>query len=575
MIEPLYTCITLGPGNETKVIEPLYTCIKRGPGNETDIQIEEGGRGGAPAILFVVTFLPLSAAEDQDEGNPESDAVEPPLLDRSEPVPQTSSGQESRGSPTHHKGDHTPSPTNNTQCSAGVTVIAETVPDSLPPCNALRPTQSTNSQESNSVEACSNCGRTGNEMEQELTELSTAMQPRSSIITQERESAERSDRRGCRDDQDPTAAMQPISVSLPTGEDVGSPIPTPTPPDTDQHQVKTKLQLQQADDLSRTLQCPPSVGSPPSENQDIVSKIPEHGHPPAMGSPLVCSEETVSSRKRKIGSLEHDQKNASAVPPKRTKKSLIDQFVTRPRPAAAMSSVLQSADRLLKALRNPPKIVLESQTTMEVDSALASSTAKGCDENTRSSGSKKKTPKGLLRQAKVGLPAKSKRRAPLIVLDSQDVDTHSPPPLDVPLPDNHPFLSVSTSKRQQTSNIDLAGTAAMPRPTSPGRQPIPSHLSSPRRDTPLRDHHTASGQLKPSDGGDGRGAPVIVVTPGVDLSGAASPAETLKSGSQTPSFVGSGLSKLQLVSFMCKPFPFSAYLYPPPPPSPITSYYNG
>ena len=539
--------------------------------------------------LFVVMFLPISAAGDRDEGSPESDAVGPPNLDCSEPIPQPSSGQEPRRSSAHKGDDHTPSPTNSTQCS--VTVIAETVPDSLPPCNALGPVPSANSQESNSAETriIGGYDGTGNHIEHKLTVNSATMQP-SSIITQEGDdSAESNGRGGNQADLEPTAAMQPSSIitqeaddpaenngregnqadqeptaatqtSFPTGENVGPPIATPTPPATDQQQAKTKLLLQKAEDLTRALQCPPSVGSPPPENQDPGSTTPEHGRPSVMGPNATPPVRSGAGRKRKIGSLEHGQENTSAttVPPKRTKASLIDRCVTRPRPVAALSSVLQSADQLLKALRGPPKIVLESQTTMEVDTALASSTAEGCDHAGKivrnSSSKKKKTLKDSLRRPKDGLPAKSKRRAPLIVLDSQDVETQSPPLLDVPLPDNHPFLSVSTSKRQQTSVIDLAGTPTMPHPTSQGCQPMSSHLGSPRKDTSLKGYQTASGQPQPSErggGGGGGGPSVVMVTPGVQLSGGASPAEILKSSPQTPSFVGSGLSKLQLVSLLC------------------------
>ena len=505
----------------------------------------------------MVILFPFSAAGDEDKDRPERDTVGPSISDcscHSElTATQTSNRQEPCGSHAH-KDDHTPTPTQHSLSSAEVTVVAETIPDSLPLCNTLGPGHPT---ESNSAVSC-NSDRTCSQVEHELAKESAVPPPGSNQKSNPARRCNRSDM----DEQESaekSATMQTTSVGRPISENVGSSPPSRIPVDTDQQQTKTKLLLQRADDLIRAFQCPPSGDGSQSGSQAPRNKAPECSRPLVTGphtTPLLNSGKAISRRKRKIGSLEHGQKNTSPmnVPPKRTKKSLIDQFVTRPSPAATKSSVLQAADRLLKALRNPPKIVLESQTTMEVDAALVGSTSKARShtserrENVRSSGSKM-TPKSLLRQSKDGLPAATKRRAPLVVLDSQDVETYSPPPLDGPLPEDHPFLSISTSKHQQASVVNAGAT------TTPGCQSNPFHFRSPQKLIPLNgcQRSGTTPTSKPSGDGGG-GGPSVMVTPRVQLSGGTtvapggSYAERLKSGLQTPSFVGSGLSKAQLVS---------------------------
>ena len=209
----------------------------------------------------------------------------------------------------------------------------------------------------------------------------------------------------------------------------------------------------------------------------------------------------------------------------------------KPSPMASNNeaNVLETASKLIKALRSPPQVVLESQTTLEVDRGLYETPTSARSSTTpqakcKNSAKRTKTTKGHSPMSASGKqkatsqvkPPKKKR--PLVVLDSQDLERSSPPPINDPLPFNHPFMSITTSPHQQ-SLLHKQQTVH---------------------------HHTLEERSKCITSPPAS----IMETPHIQLSGSVRPGEnpTHSVGAchhmAPPSFLASGLTKAQLVSVL-------------------------
>ena len=210
----------------------------------------------------------------------------------------------------------------------------------------------------------------------------------------------------------------------------------------------------------------------------------------------------------------------------------------KPSPMASNNeaNVLKTASKLIKALRSPPQVVLESQTTLEVDRGLYETPTLARSSTTpqakyKNSAKRTKTTKGHSPMSASGKqkatsqvkPPKKKKR-PLVVLDSQDLERSSPPPINDPLPFNHPFMSITTSPHQQ-SLLHKQRTVH---------------------------HHTREEGSKCITSPPAS----IMETPHIQLSGSVRPGEnpTHSVGvchhMAPPSFLASGLTKAQLVSVL-------------------------
>ena len=209
----------------------------------------------------------------------------------------------------------------------------------------------------------------------------------------------------------------------------------------------------------------------------------------------------------------------------------------KPSPMASNNeaNVLETASKLIKALRSPPQVVLESQTTLEVDKGLYETPTSARSSTTpqakyKNSAKRTKTTKGhspmsasgKQKATSQGKPAKKKR--PLVVLDSQDLERYSPPPINDPLPFNHPFMSITTSPHQQSLLHK--------------QQTVHHH--------PLEEKSKCITSPPAS----------IMETPHVQLSASVLPGESPTYGvgvchhTVPPSFLASGLTKAQLVSVL-------------------------
>ena len=205
----------------------------------------------------------------------------------------------------------------------------------------------------------------------------------------------------------------------------------------------------------------------------------------------------------------------------------------KPSPMASNNEakVLETASKLIKALRSPPQVVLESQTTLEVDrglyetptSARSSTTPQGKYKNSakRTKNTKGHSPMSASGKQKATSQGKPAKKKPLVVLDSQDLEHYSPPPINDPLPFNHPFMSITTSPRQQSL----------------------LHKQQ------MVHHHTLEEKSKCITSPPAS----IMETPHVPLSASVRPGESPTYGvgvchHMAPSFLASGLTKAQLVS---------------------------
>ena len=204
-------------------------------------------------------------------------------------------------------------------------------------------------------------------------------------------------------------------------------------------------------------------------------------------------------------------------------------WLKKPSPTASNNEakVLETASRLIKALRSPPQVVLESQTTLEVDRGLYETPTPARSNTTpqaKHSAKRTKNAKGHLASLKQKVPSQSKpakKKRPLVVLDSQDLESYSPPPINDPLPFDHPFMSISTSPHQQ-SLLHNQQTVH---------------------------HHTMEGKSKSITAPPAS----IMETPRVKLSDSMCPGDSptcVDHPRAPPSFLASGLTKAQLVSVL-------------------------
>ena len=276
----------------------------------------------------------------------------------------------------------------------------------------------------------------------------------------------------------------------------------------------------------------------------------------------------LTSQKEKEKNRTHAQGRISS------RKPAGSNWLKKPSPKTS-DEVLETANKLIKALRGPPKVVLESQTTLEVDtgffnvspsagrSAAVQPKAQGSTKQQRNTKNRSPIPTPARQKASVPSKPKKKKR-PLVVLGSQDVERSSPPPHDVPhgvpLPSNHPFLSISTSPRCQTTSKQnvyypwvseaaatvgkVSGTPAGPceEACSPGNQHKSACDSSTSKDEAFpreqQDLHMMDGKTEC--------IPSAVGTPCIQLRGSIRSAGSHHT--KPPSFIASGLTKPQLVS---------------------------
>ena len=206
-------------------------------------------------------------------------------------------------------------------------------------------------------------------------------------------------------------------------------------------------------------------------------------------------------------------------------------WLKKPSPTASNNEakVLETASKLIKALRSPPQVILESETTLEVDRGLCETPTPARTSTTpqaKHSAKRTKNTKGHSASLKQkapsqGKPAKKKKKRPLVVLDSQDLESYSPPPINDPLPFDHPFMSISTSPHKQ-SLLHNQQTVH---------------------------HHTMEEKSKCITAPPAS----ILETPHVKLSDSMCPGESptcIDHPTVPPSFLASGLTKAQLVSVL-------------------------
>ena len=299
-------------------------------------------------------------------------------------------------------------------------------------------------------------------------------------------------------------------------------------------------------------------------------------------------------------------------------------------PESEYTPIVKAADRLIRELRSPPQVFLESQSMMEIDDDLITASITTPSGSAGKSailtitpspnlkGSSFKTPKSnsqieknsrSLSFGKRNLPPPSsassssssssnnkpsqpksrslhvtpvghtgppikrrwrKRKPPVVMLDSQDdLQTESPPTADL-LPQPHPFLSISTTPlplpSTPTTNNPAASLPSSSSSSSASSKQPPCRKSG--MDTPItpavsrptlivKDCHRKespdpAGVMKTplnlhSAAGSGSS---LVATPALQLSafrGRAGGTGTTQQ-TRTLSFIGSGLTKAQLVS---------------------------
>ena len=174
-------------------------------------------------------------------------------------------------------------------------------------------------------------------------------------------------------------------------------------------------------------------------------------------------------------------------------------------------------------------MILESETTLEVDRGLYETPTPARTSTTpqaKHSAKRTKNTKGHSASLKQkapsqGKPAKKKKKRPLVVLDSQDLESYSPPPINDPLPFDHPFMSIST---------------------------LP-HKQSLLHNQQTVHHHTMEEKSKCITAPPAS----ILETPHVKLSDSMCPGESptcIDHPTVPPSFLASGLTKAQLVSVL-------------------------
>ena len=297
-------------------------------------------------------------------------------------------------------------------------------------------------------------------------------------------------------------------------------------------------------------------------------------------------------------------------------------------PESEYTPVVKAADRLIRELRSPPQVFLESQSMMEIDddlitasittpSGLAGKSAiltitpspnlKGSSFKTPKSNSQIEKNSRSLSFGKRNLPPPSsassssssssrplqpksrslhvtpvghtgppikrrwrKRKPPVVMLDSQDdLQTESPPTADL-LPQPHPFLSISTTplplpstpttnnpaaSLPSSSSSSSASSKQPPCGKSGMDMPITPAVSRPMlivKDCHRKESPDPAGVMKTplnlhSAAGSGSS---LVATPALQLSafrGRAGGTGTTQQ-TRTLSFIGSGLTKAQLVS---------------------------
>ena len=227
--------------------------------------------------------------------------------------------------------------------------------------------------------------------------------------------------------------------------------------------TRTKALVQKADVLLKSLQQPLPLKETfcthhstkaidlevPNPLPPSVLKTASKGH----GTPLTSQKEKEKNQTHTPGKI------SPSNPP-------VSNWPKKPSPKTSSEVVLETATKLIKALRSPPKVVLESQTTLDVDTGFfnvsplagGNAAAKRVQPKAQSStkqqrNAKSHSPVPAAARQKANLSSRPKRKKrPLVVLDSQDLESSSPPPHCVPLPPNHPFLSISTSPYHHTSS---------------------------------------------------------------------------------------------------------------------------